>query len=176
MPFQFLKSPLSYKRHTSAMVCRDQSFSKSDDTLIFTDVYEEDLFTKDPDCIRKITWTTTPKNDYTNAECRIWIGAQLRAHYIFLSRSSAISIASNFVGSGYTMYAMEKEDWVEMLGVHGYVIRFLIRRILWNKSTAMKAGFSAAAIFELRGEYKPEMASEEDLIWSGLYSIKGNSR
>ncbi|KAK6592868.1 hypothetical protein H4I96_11466 [Botrytis cinerea] len=61
MPFQFLKSPLSYKRHTSAMVCRDQSFSKSDDTLIFTDVYEEDLFTKDPDCIRKITWTTTPR-------------------------------------------------------------------------------------------------------------------
>ncbi|TGO54767.1 hypothetical protein BCON_0102g00240 [Botryotinia convoluta] len=175
MPFQFLKSPLSHKRHNSAMVYRNQSFNKSDDTqVVVTDVYKGDLPTKDPDCTKRIRWTTTPKKDYTNSECRMWIAAQLRACYVFLPRSSATSIANNFVGSGYKMFAMEKEDWVEMLGFHGYAIRFLIRRILWNKSTAMKTGFSAAAMYEMRGEYRPEIDSEEDLNWSGLYSIKNS--
>ncbi|KAF7912974.1 uncharacterized protein EAF01_001995 [Botrytis porri] len=180
MPFQSFNSLLSHKRHNSAMVYRNQSFNKSDDTLsrrtkvVVTDVCEGDLPTKDPDCTKKIRWTTTPKKDYTNAECCMWIAAQLRACYVFLPQSSATSIANKFVGSGYKMFAMEKEDWVEMLGVHGYAIRFLIRRILWNRKTAMKAGFSAAAMYEMRGEYKPEMDSEEDLNWSGLYPIKNS--
>ncbi|KAF7951364.1 hypothetical protein EAE96_006679 [Botrytis aclada] len=170
---RFLNSPLSHKRHNSAMVYRNQSFTKSDDTLV-ANVNEGDLPTKDPAYTKRIRWTTTPKKDYTNAECRMWIAAQLRACYVVLPKFSATSIANNFVGSGYRMFAMEKEDWVEMLGFHGYAIRFLIRRILWNKSRAMKAGFSAAAMYEMRGEYKPDMSLEEDLNWSGLYSIKNS--
>ncbi|KAJ8070723.1 hypothetical protein OCU04_001094 [Sclerotinia nivalis] len=170
MSFQFIKSKLTCKSSPSTKVYKNQSSDKSDDTLV--NICERDQPREDPDWTPKIGWATIPQNDYTNAQCRLWIAAQLRAHYVFIPRSMAISIASDFDGSGFTMFAMEREDWVDMLGVHGHVIRFLIRRILWNRKKAMKAGFSLGVMNDLRGEYKPEKISEEDLNWSGLYPIR----
>lgn len=120
----------------------------------------------------KMTLFTIPKIDYTNTECRSWITAQLRAYYVFIPLSTATAIAKRFIGSGLTMFAMEREMWVNMLGIHGHFIRSSIRRILWNKKRAMKAGFSLREMYDLRGEYKPDCEPEESLNWSGLYPIR----
>ncbi|CAD6447101.1 6c96b70d-832a-4d3c-bbde-28332249f3f4 [Sclerotinia trifoliorum] len=154
----------------STKVYKNQNFDKSDDTLV--NICERNQRRRDPISAPKIRWATIPQNDYTNAQCRLWITAQLRAYYVFIPRSTAISIASGFDGSGFTMFAMEREDWVDMLGVHGHIIGFLIRRILWNQKKATKAGFSLGVMNDLRGEYKAEIFLEEDLNWSGLYPIK----
>ncbi|APA06227.1 hypothetical protein sscle_01g009970 [Sclerotinia sclerotiorum 1980 UF-70] len=138
---------------------------------VIVNICERNQPREDPGSAPKISWATIPQNDYRNAQCGLWIAAQFQAYYVFIPRSTAISIASGFDGSGFTMFAMEREDWVDMLGVHRHVLRFLIRRILWNGKKATKAGLSLGMMNDLRGEYKPGNISEEDLSWSGLCPI-----
>ncbi|KAI9645524.1 hypothetical protein NHQ30_006266 [Ciborinia camelliae] len=153
-----------------AKVSKNQSSTKSSETL--ANSCERGQPRKNPELDPKMFREKIPQYDYSNAECRFWIAAQLRSYYILLSHSAATRIADNFIGVGATMFAMEREGWVNMLGNHGNVIRFCIRRIVWNEKKAMKAGLSEAEMNDLRGEYKPEEESEESLDWDGLYSIR----
>ncbi|QSZ33667.1 hypothetical protein DSL72_005235 [Monilinia vaccinii-corymbosi] len=157
-------------RSSRAKVFQNRSYQKLDDTT--KGLRKGKKPETDRDLTPKMAYRTTPQYSYTNIECRLWIKAQLQVYYFFLPQSTITAIANRFLGSGARMFAMERESWVEMLGFHGNFIRSLIRRILWSEKRSLRAGLSKALMNELKGEYKVEGESEDELEWCGLYPIR----
>ncbi|KAB8301293.1 hypothetical protein EYC80_003175 [Monilinia laxa] len=112
MPLQFLDHKLTPKGSLTK-IYRNKNFNESDITVVSTGERKQPTNITTCSCTPKIGFTATPQYSYTNAECRLWIAAQLRVYCFFLPRSAITAIADKFVGSGQKMFAMEREVWIE---------------------------------------------------------------
>lgn len=119
----------------------------------------------------KMTRSTIPQYTYTNTECRQWLTRQLQSRAC-MTKVMAASLANQFEDTGIELFDYNREDWTDIMGWFGLIIRLRIRNILWNKKKAMKAGLSKELMMELRGEVKKIEVEELDLNWEGMYQIK----